>query len=178
MENNILENLKEKYVGQVYEKGYGAWTEIGQYVCERLEHEYKVPFTYSSIGHKNKDMIIRYKGWGVFRIIFRKKKGQQMHNLFRGYYFTWTIKDIEIQKCTGYGNFSDDSTIEDYIREINVIDEIETMKQNQEDQKLIEAFNLLKDHFKLKTNTEVRNLVRRIDNTYYRLFYGRDEEND
>lgn len=175
MLNNILQNLKEKYVGQIFEKGYGSWTEIGQYVCERLEHEYKVPFTYTGTGHKGEELMIQYRGWGVIKIIFKKKKGDQHHNLYRGYYFIWHIKDIEIQNCIGYGNLNENSTIQDHINEIDIIVNRENERRSKRDAVLTEGFNLLKDHFNLETNSEVRNLIEDMDRAYYRLFYNKED---
>lgn len=174
MINNILEKLKEKYVGQIYDKGYGSWCEVANYVCERLEQKYGVRFTYD--GGDNYDIFIRYKGWGVYRIIFRKKKGEQKYNLYRGYYFLWTIKDIEIEKCIGYGNLTKETSVEDTIKIIDEIEEKKLEEQNKKDEKLKEAFNLLKEHFGLEKNYDVELLIQEIDNAYYRLFYKRDEE--
>lgn len=171
MENNILEVLKEKYIGQEFERGYGCWTEIGYYVCERLKQEYKVPFTYRAVGYKNESILICYKDWGIYRIDFRKKKGELKHNLFRGYYYIWTIKDIEMVKCIGYNSLNQESTVEDYIKVINDIIQDEQDMQNEKDKQLKEAFYLLKEHFGFDDNYEVKDLIRQIDNAYYRLFY-------
>ena len=174
MINNILENLKEKYVGQEFERGYGVWSDIGCYVCERLEQEYKVPFAYRSSGYKNESILICYKDWGICRIDFKKKRGELKHNLFRGYYYIWTIKDIEITKCIGYGSLNQESTVEDYIKVINDIIQDEQNMQNEKDKQLKEAFYLLKEHFGFDDNYKVKDLIRQVDNAYYRLFY--DEE--
>ena len=173
----LINELKLKYVGREFNKGFGAWSEIGKEITDQLKEEFKDhvdknveeddkpwAFTFSASSYGNQTMVISYRGYDIFYIEFKKRKGESYRS-WDGWKYKYYIKDIIIDDCHNFLT-TDEYTLE---KQLDVIDEYKDAKKKKydlENERAIEAFKLLKEHFGL-SNNEIRDIVSRIDDKYY-----------
>lgn len=177
--DELINELKLKYVGREFNKGFGAWSEIGKEIIDQLKEEFKDhvdknveedykdwAFTFSASSYGNQTMVISYRNYGIFYIEFKKRKGESYRS-WDGWKYKYYIKDIIIEDCHNFLS-ADKYTLE---KQLNAIDECKDAKKKKRDlekERAIEAFKLLKEHFGL-SNNEIRDIASMIDNNYYSL---------
>lgn len=161
----LINELKQKYVGKEYNYGCGNWSNIGNEVTEALEKMYNVKLTYSSNEFRgDNNMYIRYKGWGLFKVIIKKKRGECYHG-WNGWTYKWNIKDINIEPTVSAFN---KETIEEEIEEIDKWTNNKEKEKEDEKAQALKVLKLIMKEFNVDAE-EASNIAERIDKWYYKF---------
>ena len=164
MFDDLMKELKETYAGKDYEYGYGSWSHIAQRVCKELKDRYNKDFDYHTPS-REQYIAITYKGWCILRVYIKKQRGDIRYSGFWTSSYKWYIKDIFIVEVR---NFNDVNSLEEEMNGIDKYEDNEKKKIEDENKRVIEAVNVLKEHFNVDTQG-VKEIIRSLDLRYYVL---------
>lgn len=158
----VTKELIQKELDKLIGKEVSSWGPSPVYdTVKRLLQENGYPINYLNWSHSRQEVTISWRGYIILCISYKKKMGPKKQHYYEDQIYTykefivsfpWEINTLKqsIENATNCYN-----------------EQVEKSNKRLERDK--EAFKLLKEHFKIENDWDVRSLVNSIYNNFYRI---------
>jgi hypothetical protein len=158
----VTKELIQKELDKLIGKEVCSWGPSPVFdTVKRLLKENGYPFDYLSWSYSRQDITISWRGYMICCISYKKKMGPKKQHYWEDQKYTYKEFTVSFPWEINTLNQSIKNATKSYNEQVE--------KTNKELERDKEAFKLLKEHFNIERDWDVRDLANSISRNYYKI---------